>query len=122
MNAWEFHAEGIAEIQAEAGGDCPFITWGGDNYIILPGSARIKLTLVEGGFDQDYDFTATALLSTFTAKNPGIKSVADLSAAMNKTTFSYQGKIWRFQSVWQLAGGFQIQINANAGKQAAAAQ
>lgn len=121
MNAWAFHAEGIGEIQAEAGADCPFITWAGQNYILLPGSAVLKRKLEEGGYNQDFDFTATALLSTFTAKNPTITTSNQLASAMLKNSFSYQGEVFRFQSVWLLAGGFQIQINANAANQSAAA-
>lgn len=118
MNAWQFHAEGIAEIQAEAGGDCPTIKWAGKDYLILPGSAQLKRKLQEGGYDQEFDFTATALLSTF----PGYASTDDLASAMLKTTCFYLGEVYRIQSVWLLAGGFQIQINANAADQANAAQ
>jgi hypothetical protein len=121
MNAWQFHAEGIAEIQAEAGGDCPVINWAGQDYILLPGSAQLKRRLQEGGYDQEFDFTATALLSTFAANNAQFTSTDALANAMLKTSFTYLGEVYRFQSVWLLSGGFQIQINANSADLARAA-
>lgn len=112
MNAWQFHADGIQQIMDEAGAACPQILWAGNLYNLLPGSARLRKDLKEGGFDADFDFACTALLAQFPYANTDL-----LYRAMCKTSLQYMGEIFRVESVWLLAGGFQVQINCNAANQ-----
>lgn len=106
MNVYSAHAEGLAQLQAELGADCPSLVINGKTVKILPGGARHKKDNGAGGFSLDSDIQLTCLSADFAA------------APVSRQTFTYRGRTYRIESVTTAAGGLQIRIDANDASQA----
>lgn len=116
VNPYQIHAQGIAAVQTEQGNACPQITWGGVNYLLLPGTAMRQKELAMGGFNLNADFVFTALVSTFlnaTANGAVVTDAGSLKSAFLQSPFTYLGDIYKGVNVWLLAGGLQIHVEAN---------
>jgi hypothetical protein len=108
-NPYAVHAASLAAVQTEQGASCPAITWQGNNYPILPGSARQKNDLTPGGFSMDSDFVFMALVSAFGAA----QTAEGLKAALLNTEVDYLGHAYKVHTVHAAPGGLQLHIEAD---------
>jgi hypothetical protein len=101
MSAYTEHADGIAELIAELGDDCPSIVYAGATVKVLPAAARNGLNNGMGGMSLDSDLSFTALLADFPS-----------TPASNKS-FTYEGKTYKINDVTFAPGRLQVHITAN---------
>lgn len=105
MDPYSEHAEGLKELQAEMGDDCPVFTplWASIGDIkILPGGVRTKKDNSPGGFSLDSDLQLTCLLADFGSTPP-----------QSRQQFTYLGANYRITSVTTAPNAVQVRINAD---------
>lgn len=117
MNPYAIHAGSIQSLIDEMGDDCPAFTWGGNDYSILPGTAKTRKDLTVGGFSLDFDLQFVALVSPFVAG--AITGATTLRDAMLETEMQYLSDNYKIVSVDIVAGGQQVRIGANSLSQGA---
>lgn len=104
MNFYADHADGIAELQAELGSDCPMIYYRGALIKCLPGDASRGGKNEVGGISLDCDLTVTCLAADFTA------------VPKSSQPFKYPGQDgnnYNIVAVQIAPGGLQYTITAN---------
>lgn len=101
MNIYERHAAGVKSVQSYLGEACPFITWAGVNYNVLPGSVKSSKELDSGGFKLQADLTFIIC--------------ADLlpSEPQLKQSITYDENIFQIQAIHKLTGGTLLRIECN---------
>jgi hypothetical protein len=109
INPYAVHAQGIGYLQASMGTACPVIAWQGNNYQILPGSARLKEDLAVGGFSMDSDFLFTILVATFGANT----QAENIRGQLLNTRIDYLNHAYKIHTVSVMAGGLQLHIEAD---------
>lgn len=102
MSAFSEHADGLAEVAAELGSDCPVFTWDGDDYRCLPGGARFKRDNGVGGFEISSDLQLTCLTAPFGETLPDAGE-----------PLVYLGRDYTIASVTVSPAGYQMRINAD---------
>lgn len=112
MNPYLIQANDVAKLQSEQGGACPVLTWGGNDYKILPGSVMQNKPLREGGFSSAFDFSCLLVASQFFTV--AIPDVTTLKNALFNSPFTYLGDSYKFVNVHILSGGTLLRIEANA--------
>lgn len=107
MNPYSIHADGISDLLAEAGGDCPTFTWLNNPYQIIPGTAMTNKPLRDGGFSQMYDLSFTTTVAQF---NTDANTLKD---QLLNQPIQYLGIDYKIIHVGILAGGTIIKVEAN---------
>lgn len=107
MDAFTEHADGLWELQNEQGGACPTFTWKGQTIRVLPGGAQRSNELEAGGLAVDADLSLTCLASSFS-----YDTTEEIVAALGKSQLTYQGNLYRVESVTVAPGAKQLTIKA----------
>jgi len=102
MSAYEEHAFGLGEIEAELGDDCPQFSYNSSPFRCLPGGAKFKRKNDTGGFTLESDLQLTCLVDQFNGSVPD-----------SGETLSYLGRDYTIVSVTPAPGGYQMRINAD---------
>lgn len=115
-NVYQIHADSIAAVQSYLGDDCPSVSWDGEDWPVIPGSAGRRKDLVAGGFDLNADLRFNALTCNF----PGdAEEATDIEKLIVQKDIEYLGDKYRIIRVSILPGGFQLEIEANSSTQGA---
>ena len=99
----------MASFQKRLGDDCPEITWNGEDYPLVPGSAALRKDLGSGGFKMNADLAADVLVSSFP-----FLDAPTLKNAMLQTALVYLGDVYKVEAVTIYPGGLQVRLEANA--------
>lgn len=106
MSAYSEHAAGLAELQDEAGNECPSFVWKGKTIRCLPGGALRKKDLDDGGgLALDADLSLTVLVSAF--DYPSIEALVN---ALAKSNLNYQGHRYRVETVTVAPSAQQLNL------------
>lgn len=115
-NPFEDHADGLGELEAELGAECPTFTWAGKDWTVLPGGAMRRKPIDAGGFTVESDLQLTVRVWQFLSL---YQSAEALREQLLNTDFEYGGHRYTVETVTVAPGGHQIQIGANDGEQGA---
>lgn len=117
MSPYAYHALALATMQRVLGPDCPVVGWNDKpDWQIIPGSAKRRQDLADGGFQLNADFLFEALVSTFagalTAAGP-VVTATDLKGALLNTAIVYLGDKYKAVAVHIRPGGLQVGVHCN---------
>lgn len=100
MNPYIDHANGLDELAAELGDDCPVFRYNDANFKCLPGGAKFSRQNDVGGIKLESDLQLTCTISQFGG------SIPDAGEAL-----FYLGREYTITAVTPI--GFQMRINAD---------
>ena len=112
MNDFATHARAMQQVQDRLAGDCPVISWNGDDYKLIPGSASRRADLAPGGFQLNADFQCDALVATF-IDGDTVTDAESLKDALLQRRIAYQGDFYKVDSVRILPGALQVRIECS---------